>query len=931
MPAVPGVTNNGVILRGLSSLPSATEMLTVDPTGVMGRQAIPVGSFGSLTGSPSDNAALAAALAGKVSLSGDTMTGELRLTALGTYDKVLTYGPSSRNYLRNDGVCASDAFVCENARQVMVNGAEIKIGDTIPIGWTLGTAIPGTVDASIRRNATGPSLETRSAGGLRVRVADGSFSGSKINVQQWDSPETTNTFIRHDYNGMTLYGCTSPVSTLVCDNQGWRFQSDLGLKIRNQANSAAGPLNCGTITLDNPSGSPSISTYSNAGITVNGMDGNPGALRTRDTILGTTGYLYWNARALMTSSANGVVHIQNYDQNDTLADQALAFGPATLAGNGMRLKRAMGSTTLQIRNGNDSAAGALDALTYTSNKNDDSGVTPGFGWVDNAGAIGMAQWAGQNRLYFVTKGARRVMLNDSAMYLENQLAIGASMANGSNGVYLAKDINDTTLAQRNGVNPQTFRVYNTYTSATNGEWLQQQWTSNEARIGTAVGSAGGTQRNTVLGGWNAAGTWVPAVSIRPTDSAYPVKFHGSSGIWVGDQTTYEGGRIWSSVNAWGIANASSSYGTGAMNLTGWNGNTLQLQGGMQNTTNLSFAIDTDNNDPTSAFYFLAGVDNSGNPATNGLVKFEKSGNVGIGTMSPSARLHVNGSIMGSTKLLFSGTTGSDYGVINATGTRLIFGRNSTSDSIITVGMNPTAGQAGLTFRRGEGILWSGSTTSSEGGGVTAGVLSPSADVVEINNGTAGQLRDLSCRTATTSGEIVLSDISGGNIRWASGSRIYCGVNGRIALYQSNLAGFDLLQFGGTSNLFPAWKRSGATIQARLADDSNFARVTTGNLTITDATLSPQVTLGNGYLNDDSGSLWLGHSFAHKLGVNATQVTSLVPIVTSQTITHGFQPLVANPSTVDITNGLIRAVKNTTSGELRFWANDGNVMKSVLFS
>jgi hypothetical protein len=80
MPAVTGVTNNGVILRGLANLPSATEMLTVDPTGVMGRQAIPVGAFGSLTGFPSDNAALAAALAGKVSLSGDTMTGQLNGT-----------------------------------------------------------------------------------------------------------------------------------------------------------------------------------------------------------------------------------------------------------------------------------------------------------------------------------------------------------------------------------------------------------------------------------------------------------------------------------------------------------------------------------------------------------------------------------------------------------------------------------------------------------------------------------------------------------------------------------------------------------------------------------------------------------------------------------------------------------------------------------
>jgi len=51
-----------------------------------------------------------------------------------------------------------------------------------------------------------------------------------------------------------------------------------------------------------------------------------------------------------------------------------------------------------------------------------------------------------------------------------------------------------TLAQRNGTNAQTFRVYNTYTSGTNYELGKLEWGSNVFRIGTEKGSGGGTAR-----------------------------------------------------------------------------------------------------------------------------------------------------------------------------------------------------------------------------------------------------------------------------------------------------------------------------------------------------------------------------------------------------------------------------------------------------
>lgn len=63
----------------------------------------------------------------------------------------------------------------------------------------------------------------------------------------------------------------------------------------------------------------------------------------------------------------------------------------------------------------------------------------------------------------------------------------------SSDLVLARDAAQI-LAQRNGTNAQTFRVYNTYTSGTNYELGKLEWSSNVFRIGTEKGSAGGTAR-----------------------------------------------------------------------------------------------------------------------------------------------------------------------------------------------------------------------------------------------------------------------------------------------------------------------------------------------------------------------------------------------------------------------------------------------------
>lgn len=71
---------------------------------------------------------------------------------------------------------------------------------------------------------------------------------------------------------------------------------------------------------------------------------------------------------------------------------------------------------------------------------------------------------------------------------------------------------------RNGTTPTSLTLHKTYTSATNYEGLRLDTADAAYRIGGAVGSAGGTNRNLELGRWLGDGTWNPAMTIATNGS-----------------------------------------------------------------------------------------------------------------------------------------------------------------------------------------------------------------------------------------------------------------------------------------------------------------------------------------------------------------------------------------------------------------------------
>jgi hypothetical protein len=75
------IRNKGLYSDWLSAAPLATSMLTIDTSGNVGSQAIPVAAWGSITGTLSSQTDLQNALNAKLSLSGGTMTGAITGTS----------------------------------------------------------------------------------------------------------------------------------------------------------------------------------------------------------------------------------------------------------------------------------------------------------------------------------------------------------------------------------------------------------------------------------------------------------------------------------------------------------------------------------------------------------------------------------------------------------------------------------------------------------------------------------------------------------------------------------------------------------------------------------------------------------------------------------------------------------------------------------
>ncbi len=107
---------------------------------------------------------------------------------------------------------------------------------------------------------------------------------------------------------------------------------------------------------------------------------------------------------------------------------------------------------------------------------------------------------GADTMAFSSNGVGRWLCGNSLFQMRSDYAISWTSGNydGTRDLFLFRDAANT-LAQRNGVNAQVFRVYNTFTSSTDHELLKIEWSGDACSILTDEGSGGGTARNLTIG------------------------------------------------------------------------------------------------------------------------------------------------------------------------------------------------------------------------------------------------------------------------------------------------------------------------------------------------------------------------------------------------------------------------------------------------
>jgi hypothetical protein len=113
------------------------------------------------------------------------------------------------------------------------------------------------------------------------------------------------------------------------------------------------------------------------------------------------------------------------------------------------------------------------------------------------------------------------------------LSFADSIYNTSD-VYLLRDGLANTLAQRNATNPQAFRVYNTYTDASNYERVNLTWQTSVARWQSEAAGTGTVRNMEIIRGstshwfFNSAGNNFGASLLAQTDSLYDIGASGAN-------------------------------------------------------------------------------------------------------------------------------------------------------------------------------------------------------------------------------------------------------------------------------------------------------------------------------------------------------------------------------------------------------------------
>lgn len=188
---------------------------------------------------------------------------------------------------------------------------------------------------------------------------------------------------------------------------------------------------------------------------------------------------------------------------------SLALGGATLGTNALAVT---GSVAISGQTVSEAGSATVPGYTFVGD------TTTGIALVSNGVSI-------------VSAGSSAARISSSGLRMISTAGIGWVTGTDPSVAFTTELLQDAsnTLAQRNGTNAQAFRVYNTFTDASNYERGQFSWSSSILKIGTDASGTGSARAvELTIGGtsdwrWTTSGHYVAV-----TDNTFDIGASGAT-------------------------------------------------------------------------------------------------------------------------------------------------------------------------------------------------------------------------------------------------------------------------------------------------------------------------------------------------------------------------------------------------------------------